>query len=347
VTPIRSEVYFLERALAPWGGARAGVLPEVVSPAGLRRLDPEIHQVVFLCNVADPGPWAATLVDFVRGGGSLFISLGENITPDRYNSPLRDILPATLGRPGALPAMDADGRLPLALPESDHPLFKPFTRRGRSGFTRMGAARAFELEPYTEGDGTDERPVTLLRFQNGQPALIERRAGMGRVMMWTSVMDMDWKSNAPAQATYMPFVQRIVGYLGGSSGGGAVTYDAVVGERVVVELPVADLEPALWNPDGSEVPAELVRGELLQVSFTPDRPGAWIVGIEGEPPLARVAVNTSVGESDIRVYETLAAVEAKVDPKLLENSLDLGRASLGGGVLLLLLQALVATRSRA
>ena len=324
-----------------------GVLPEVVSPAGLRRLDPEVHQVVFLCNVADPGPWSATLVDFVRGGGSLFISLGENITPDRYNSPLRDILPATLGRPGALPAMDADGRLPLALPESDHPLFKPFTRRGRNGFTRMAAARAFSLDPYTEGDGTDERPVTLLRFQNGQPALVERRAGMGRVMMWTSVMDMDWKSNAPAQATYMPFVQRIVGYLGGSSGGGAVTYEAVVGERVVVELPVADLEPALWNPDGSEVPAELVRGELLQVGFTPDRPGAWIVGIEGEPPLARIAVNTDIGESDVRVYDTLAAVEAKVDPKLLENSLDLGRASLGGGVLLLLLQALVATRSRA
>ena len=346
VTPIRSEVYFLERALAPWGGARAGVLPEVVSPAGLRRLDPEIHQVVFLCNVADPGPWAAELVDFVRGGGSLFISLGENITPTRYNNPLRDILPSTLGRANALPALDADGRMPLALPEGEHALFKPFTRRGRSGFTDMGMARAFELDPYAEGDGTDERPVTLLRFQNGQPALVERRAGQGRVLLWTSVMDMDWKSNAPAQATYMPFIQRVVGYLGGSSGGGSVNVDAVVGQRVVVELPVADLEPSLWNPDGSEVPAELVRGQLLEVGFTPDQPGPWVVGIEGEPPLARIAVNTDVAESDVRVYDTIAAAEAAVDPKLLENSFDLGRASLGGGVVLLLLQGLLATRSR-
>ena len=53
----------------------------------------------------------------------------------RYNNPLRDILPATLGRANALPALDADGRMPLALPEGEHPLFKPFTRRGRSGFT--------------------------------------------------------------------------------------------------------------------------------------------------------------------------------------------------------------------
>ncbi len=346
VTPIRSEVYFLERALAPWAGQRAGVVPEVVSPAGLRRLDPEVHQVVFLCNVADPGPWAASLVDFVRGGGSLFISLGENVTPARMNGPLRDILPAPLRRATPLVAMDVDGRMPLAAPDTEHPLFRPFNRQGRMGFTRMGAARAFTLEPYQEGDGTDERPVTLLRFQDGNPALVERRAGSGRVLLWTSTIDMDWKSNAPAQATYMPFIQRVVGYLGGAAGGGALRSDAVVGERVVVELPMADLEPSLWNPDGAPVQAELVRGELLEIGFVPDRPGAWTIGIEGEPPLAQVAVNTPVGESDLRVYDTLAEAEAAVDPKLLENSMDLGRASLGLGVLALLLQALLATRSR-
>lgn len=346
VTPIRSEVYFLERALAPWGGQRAGVLPEVVSPSGLSRLDPAVHQVVFLCNVADPGPYADLLVDFVRGGGSLFISLGANTTASRMNDPLRDILPAMLRKSTPLVAMDADGRMPLAVPDTSHPLFKAFNRTGRQGFTEMGAARAFTLEPYEEGDGSDERPVTLLRFQDGNPALVERRSGLGRVLLWTTVIDMDWKSNAPAQSTFMPFVQRIVGYLGGSAGGGALQAEAIVGQRVVIEIPMPDLEPSLWNPDGTLVPAELARSELLRVAFTPDRPGAWAIGVEGEPPLALVAVNTPVEESDVKVYDTLAETEASVDPKLLENSLDLGRASLGLGVVALVLQGLLASRAR-
>ena len=44
--------------------------------------------------------------------------------------------------------------------------------------------------------------------------------------------------------------------------------------------------------------------------------------------------------------QVLAEAEAEVDPKLLQNSLDLGRASLGGGVVFLLLQGLLATRKR-
>ena len=51
-TAVASEVYFLERALAPWGGGRGGVLPEIKALSGLAELDPERHRVVILANVA-------------------------------------------------------------------------------------------------------------------------------------------------------------------------------------------------------------------------------------------------------------------------------------------------------
>src|SRR5690606_5144841 len=75
-TPTRSEVYFLEKALAPWGGARDGVTPDVVPPGGLNRLDPEVHRVAFLANVGDPRPYGPLLTEFVRKGGNLVIAVG-------------------------------------------------------------------------------------------------------------------------------------------------------------------------------------------------------------------------------------------------------------------------------
>ena len=90
-TPIRSEVYFLERALAPWGTGKGGLSIDVTTPAGLRELDPQRHRVVFLANVADPRPFGPLLVDFVRKGGNLVISGGNNVTADRYNAALAGV----------------------------------------------------------------------------------------------------------------------------------------------------------------------------------------------------------------------------------------------------------------
>ena len=47
--------------------------------------------------------------------------------------------------------------------------------------------------------------------------------------------DLGW-TDAPVEAVFMPFIQRIVGYLGGEAGGGAERVEATVGEEVVVEL---------------------------------------------------------------------------------------------------------------
>ena len=40
-TPSASEIYYLERALAPWGGRQSGLTPDVVTPMGLTALDPK------------------------------------------------------------------------------------------------------------------------------------------------------------------------------------------------------------------------------------------------------------------------------------------------------------------
>ena len=54
---------------------------------------------------------------------------------------------------------------------------------------------------------------TLARFDDGQPALLERRIGTGRVLMWTSTLDTAWTDLA-LKPVFVPFVHRIVRYLG-------------------------------------------------------------------------------------------------------------------------------------
>lgn len=331
-TPTASEVYFLERALAPWGAAgasRGGVLPEVTSPAGLAGLDPDVHRVVFLANVADPAPLATGLSDFVRRGGGLVIAVGDNVTAERYNGPLGGLLPAPLRAPRSLAAPGEDGE-PTALPDTTLSIFQPFARGGRSGFAQARWRRLFTLEPYQDGEGVR----TLLRTESGVPVLVERRVGAGRVMLLTGTMDLGW-GDLPLQAVFMPFVQRLVAELGGDATGGGERRTATVGGAVEVPLPDGVLDVTLTGPDGPVA----VRQRDGAVRFTPEQPGAYLLESPGAPPLAWIAVNTDPVESDVRPGPGLVETAAEVDPERFERRIPLSPWLLLAGLLLAALGA--------
>jgi hypothetical protein len=336
-TPTRSEVYFLERALAPWGGARSGLTLDVSTPVGLADLDPERHRVVFLANVADPRAFGPRLTEFVRRGGNLVISGGDNVTAERYNASLAAILPAQVRPPRSLADRSEEG-VPAALPDVGVELFEPFSRGGRASFARIRANRVLTFEAYRETDEVS----TLLLWENGMPALVERRIGEGRVLVWTGTFDLGW-GNLPLQAAFMPLMQRVVTYLGADSSVSAARVEAVVGERVSIPLPELAIEPQVMGPEGDLVRSRVEGSRLL---FTPEQPGAYALTLADAPPLAWVAVNTDPGESDVRSYDDVARVEREIDPELLVRRVELARPVLGLGLVLVLLQALLAARGQ-
>jgi hypothetical protein len=327
-TPTASEVYFLERALAPWGGGgRVGVLPEVVAPSSLEALDPERHRVVFLANLPDLAPHAARLTDFVQRGGGLVLSLGENTTAEATNAALGALLPAPLREVRSL-----DGA-PTALPDAAHPLFAPFSRGGRAGFARVRWARLFTTDPPAPGDGAE----VLLRTEGGIPVLLSRAVGRGRVVLLTSTMDLGW-SDFPLQAVYMPFVQRLVGWLGADAGGNALRLDGVVGAPVGVPVPDGVDELVVRGDDGP-VPAAIRGGELR---FTPSRAGAYRVEVPGAPPLAWAAVRLDAAESDVRAGPPLLETAARVDPERYLRRVRFAPWLLGAAALLFLVSLALA-----
>jgi len=337
---IRSEIYFLERALAPFGGQ--GVMPEVTSSPELTSLDPERHKVVFLANVSDPRAAAEPLVDFVRQGGGLVLAMGDNVTAERYNEALRELLPAQLRKKRDLVALTDERGVPLELPDVKVPLFSTFTRAGRGGFPRIRTRRAMTLEPFEE---TDDVSV-LLRFADGNPALVERRVGRGRVLLWTTSIDRDW-STAPVEAVFMPLIQRMVSELGGEAVGGAIRGTGTVGDVVELELKGVEREPRLTSPAGMPMSLEGERtADGWRLRFTPWQPGAWTVGDEGAPAQALVAVNVPPAESDVRVYDRLEALGRALDAERFVQRAELGPWALWLALLLFVLQGWWATRPR-
>lgn len=335
-TPTRSEVYFLERALAPWGGGSHGITIDVTTPVGLQSLDADRHRVVFLANVSDPRPFGPRLTEFVRRGGTVVVSGGDNVTPERVNAALGTVLPAQLRRVSSVADPGEEG-IPVVLPNTDHPLFTPFGRAGRGGFSRVRSHTLLTFEPYSD---IPDEITTLLRYENGMPALVERSIGSGHVVVWTSTFDYGW-SNLPLQAIFMPMMQRMVGWLGGDAGGSAARLEAFVGERVAFELPDAALDPVVVGP-GEKPVASRIDGS--KVMFTPNVAGAYRISVEDAPPLAWVAVNHDPGESDVRRYDSVSAVERDLRPELLERHVDLARPLFGLGLLLLFAQGVLALR---
>lgn len=319
-SPARSEVYFLEKALAPWGGGQTGVTADVVPPSGLAKLDKTKHRLVFLANVGDLRGVGGRLVDFVRGGGSVVLSMGSNVAPRVYNDELSALLPAPLRGVRSLAAREEAG-VPLQTPTSAQGLLAPFAASGRAGFGRVRAQRVMTLDPYAD---TDE-VRTWLRFEGGAPALVEKQVGRGRVLLWTSSFDFDW-TNLPVQAVFMPLIQAVVAELGADGGGRAERVDAEVGGFAVVPLPGSGPEPEVFDPAGRLVSTTRQGGALR---FPVDQAGAYRVAITDGPVTGWVAANLPFAESDVRAPESIERAEVDLDPGVFTEQVELGGWLLG------------------
>jgi uncharacterized membrane protein len=142
---------------------------------------------------------AERLAQFVERGGGLFTALGERAT---WPSTVGNVMPLaaagsadrTMGAPGRIGSVDYG-----------HAVFESF-RAPRSG--DFSAARFYHYRT-----GTIEPGATVLaRFDDGAPALIERKFGLGRVVAWTSSLDVTWNDLA-LKPVFLPFMHRVAANL--------------------------------------------------------------------------------------------------------------------------------------
>jgi hypothetical protein len=190
-----SSVYLTEAlGLSKAPPFRAEVVPASrFTPAHL-----EGRSVVVLNDAALSTTAADQLARFVDQGGGLFLVLGSR-TPAGGEWPL---LPGTLG-----PPIDRTGFRggTFGSPDYSHQIFEQFKDPRSGSFANMRFYRYRRLAV-----GPNDR--VLARFDDGAAALVERRAGSGRVLAFTSTLDGDW-NDFPRQAMFLPLLHETVKYL--------------------------------------------------------------------------------------------------------------------------------------
>lgn len=261
--PFRRESDFLRLALAPFqtSGAKGSdpAKVEVVTTDHWPRLDATRNPVAALANVAQVSDsQAAELEQYVYSGGGLIISMGNLVRARSYNALLykngSGILPAELGDNASAQTSSPTTILGVDL---NHPMLR-FLRDRPDPVPVVTITHRF---PTLQ---TKPESHTLITLANGQPLLIEARAGRGRVLMLTSTINADWNT-LPLTGVYLPLMQSAVKYMATGN-----LPDLNIPCGTPIAFTVTDLAsaapPAITLPDGRvdhvEVQAMPVATEL-------------------------------------------------------------------------------------
>ncbi len=159
--------------------------------------------VILLNAAATPSGLAPLLKDYVEKGGGLWIAPGDR-SDWRALSSLGALVPASSGDKVYV-ERDREGFLTIGDFRRDHPLFQAFTGPAAAGLT---AAHVFGYFRMTPNDGT-----VLARLSNGEPAVIEKQIGKGRVLLFASPPDNVW-CDLPVRPGFVPLLNQLVRYLG-------------------------------------------------------------------------------------------------------------------------------------
>ena len=285
-----SGALYLTRALAIGDAPRFETTvrqPDAVSDNALRETS-----IVVLNDVAVPAALGRRLARFVDAGGGLFVALGPRATwpqdVDLLPAALRERVDRTQGDAARIGAL-----------EYGHPVLEPF-RAPRSG--DFSAARIYGYRAVVSLPSAQ----VLARFDAGVPALLEGRTGTGRVLLWTSTLDLSW-NDLPLKPVYLPFVHRAARYLS------AYTEPApwsTVGQVLDASFGETASPPGgavVVTPSGRQVHIDEEGSDVLELTeqgFYELRTGA------GETVAAVVASNVDSAESDLTVMDPKEIVAA-------------------------------------
>jgi hypothetical protein len=238
--PYLDEAFFLRAALQPGVDSGSRITPTYVKPDELTPRQLEVVDVVVLANVAAlDRAQVQALTAWVKQGGGLLVTAGENVTGDSYNQRFGSLLP--------LPIRDAQVRTekPVFFTGVNvaHPAMALFSQVDTASLFSAATSRYVLLDTAAATE-----TAVLLSYTSGAPALVERRVGNGLVTMLTTTIDRDW-TQFPFKTSFLPLVQQQILHLGGRLEP-MDSRDLVVGEphRISLERHVEAIE--VICPDG-------------------------------------------------------------------------------------------------
>lgn len=266
--PLGGEVDFLRIALSPTGDDAPTVKASVTDARGFTPESLKGQRAVVLANVDRLSPATATALDeFVANGGGLLIAPG-----DRTAAKFADDapwLPATIGETrGSAPKREAVAH---PAPRTFHgPALSPL---GQGEAPALAEADLFAYRVLTPREGAS----VIARLDTGEPWIVERPHGKGRVLVMASALDAE-AGTLPVNPDFVPLVHELILGLGAGPPSGNVVRP---GEPIVFDLPGVTVAPGttlpLLTPDGATVRVPTSRsGESSRVRYAEtSEPGVY------------------------------------------------------------------------
>ncbi len=292
---------------------------ETISPEQL--VDADLTRVDLVC-LLDPPPlgddtWRR-LESWLASGKGLCVALGPNVgEPQKFDSETaRSVL-------GCFPSMIFRATDTFLAPaQYEHPVLRPFRP-----FADSVPWTDFLVNRHWGVEIVDKSCTTVLRYSNGEPALLEHPVGRGRVLtMTTPLTEVDrpagrpsWNDLAgPNDWPRFILVNEMAAYAVGAH---AERYNYFTGETVVLPNLVGEY-PSSYQLARPRGPLQIVRAveEKLRIPWT-DAPGQYrLKGIRDTKVLRGFSVNLAAGESDLSRITT-----TRLDMLLGEDRYQLAR----------------------
>ncbi|MFV1965866.1 MAG: BatA domain-containing protein [Pirellulaceae bacterium] len=318
--PLESETDFLAVALTPFTFGRVQLSDLLQTrTVSTRELNEEAVtgvNVVVLANVPKLSDEQVTLLnDYVRGGGSLLVFVGNKIDVDWYNRTLANhaggLLPMPIGPLLGSPD-DTGSSNHIIAQHFDHPALEIFNDRANGNLADADIRRWYRLGgPDKTADqdrtskplaGEEDGALVLCRLESGDPLIVEERFGSGVVFQVAIPCDADW-SNLPMRPCYVPLMQQLMTTLASQV---TPPNNLQTGDPFVALLPgnASGIPLSLTAPDGGRHTVRPVaRGIHSVVEFNAtQQPGVYTLnGPDGKPH--HFVVETSRSESDLRLLD--------------------------------------------
>ena len=284
--PLSGEVDFLRAALAPSGDPSPLVDASSVPLREFKAEDLTSKRVVVLANVDRLGPemWAA-LGAFVEGGGGVLIAPGDRLDANALNAgAARAWLPAKVGAIKGDPAK----RSAVAHPAPgtfDGPALGPL---GQGATPSLGEADLFAYRVLEPASGAS----VVARLDTGDPWLVERPSGKGRVAMLAAAVDAEG-GTLPVNPDFVPFAHELIAHLAVGAEGPKPTRPGEPLDFLLDPAPPPDVTTlTLTTPSGSKVkrPVERVGGSARVRFADTGEPGIYRLALPGSARFAYAAV---------------------------------------------------------
>lgn len=240
------------------------------------------------------------LEKYVRRGGGLFVALGDKVIANIYNSSMARLMPCALEKTVGNAKIQMNV-FKMATLDMQHPFFSAFSQEQESELkNNVNIYQYFK----SKVDPEDQNVAVLAKFENSDPAFVEKRLGYGKIILFTSTVSAAW-TDFPVRPTFLPFFQQLVFYQIASEKNKSLK----VGERIIKTIGYKEYKnvpPVVLTPMQESASASITSlegGEGFQFVYDKtDIPGNYKIKYDPKGMLLNdsIAVNLDFIESDIK-----------------------------------------------